>query len=163
MPGQPMTPAMSISLSKWPMLPTMALFFILAMCVAMMMSLLPVVVMKMSACSRQSSRGATWKPSMVACTRHEAVNGRTWLLPTECMGDAESPKLQASATMQEAILNGHSRQSLVTQCQCGAIRGAMCTSAVACAHLPQAQKKSAVPALAAPRFTAPANKAVKRP
>ena len=29
---------MSISLSKWPMLPTMALFFILDMCSAMMMS-----------------------------------------------------------------------------------------------------------------------------
>ena len=40
---------MSISLSKWPMLPTMALCFIRAMCSAVMMSLLPVVVMKMSA------------------------------------------------------------------------------------------------------------------
>jgi hypothetical protein len=29
-----MTPAISISLSKWPMLPTMALFFILDMSVA---------------------------------------------------------------------------------------------------------------------------------
>jgi hypothetical protein len=38
----------------------MALFFILAMWVAMMMSLLPVVVMKMSALSRQSSSGHTW-------------------------------------------------------------------------------------------------------
>jgi len=51
---------MSTSLSKWPMLPTIALFFILAMCVAMMMSLLPVVVMNMSAVSRQSSSGITW-------------------------------------------------------------------------------------------------------
>ncbi len=50
---------MSISLSKWPMLPTMALFFILDMCSAMMMSLLPVVVTKMSAVSSTSSSGAT--------------------------------------------------------------------------------------------------------
>ena len=40
---------MSISLSKWPMLPTIAWCFIRAMCSAVMMSLLPVVVMKMSA------------------------------------------------------------------------------------------------------------------
>ena len=40
---------MSISLSKWPMLPTMALSFIFAMCSAVMMLKLPVVVMKMSA------------------------------------------------------------------------------------------------------------------
>ena len=40
---------MSISLSKWPMLPTIAWCFIRAMCSAVMMSLLPVAVMKMSA------------------------------------------------------------------------------------------------------------------
>ena len=40
---------MSISLSKWPMLPTMAWCFIRAMWSAVMMSLLPVAVMKMSA------------------------------------------------------------------------------------------------------------------
>ena len=40
---------MSISLSKWPMLPTMALSFIRAMWSAVMMSRLPVAVMKMSA------------------------------------------------------------------------------------------------------------------
>jgi len=59
---------MSTSLSKCPMLPTIALFFMRAMCVAMMMSLLPVVVMKMSTCSTTSSRGATWYPSMHACS-----------------------------------------------------------------------------------------------
>ena len=48
-------PAMSISLSKWPMLPTIALCFIRAMCSAVMMSLLPVAVMKMSAVSTTSS------------------------------------------------------------------------------------------------------------
>ena len=40
---------MSISLSKWPMLPTIAWCFIRAMCSAVMMSLLPVAVTKMSA------------------------------------------------------------------------------------------------------------------
>ncbi len=42
---------MSISLSKWPMLPTIAWCFMRAMCAAVMMSLLPVAVMKMSALS----------------------------------------------------------------------------------------------------------------
>mmetsp|Transcript_46701 Transcript_46701/g.123968 ORF Transcript_46701/g.123968 Transcript_46701/m.123968 type:complete len:202 (-) Transcript_46701:829-1434(-) len=65
-PGNLVRPAMSISLSKWPMLPTMALFFILDMWSAMMMDLLPVVVTKMSAVDTTSSRGATWKPSMQA-------------------------------------------------------------------------------------------------
>jgi hypothetical protein len=46
---------MSISLSKWPMLPTIALCFIRAMCSAVMTFLLPVAVMKMSAVSRTSS------------------------------------------------------------------------------------------------------------
>ena len=40
---------MSISLSKWPMLPTMALSFIFDMWSAVMMLRLPVAVMKMSA------------------------------------------------------------------------------------------------------------------
>ena len=52
-------PAMSISLSKWPMLPTMAWCFIRAMWSAVMMPLLPVVVMKMSASPRTSSSRAT--------------------------------------------------------------------------------------------------------
>ena len=51
---------MSISLSKWPMFPTIAWCFILAMSEAMMMSLLPVVVMKMSAVSTTSSSVVTW-------------------------------------------------------------------------------------------------------
>ena len=49
MPGIFFRPAMSISLSKWPMLPTMALSFIRAMCSAVMIPVLPVAVMKMSA------------------------------------------------------------------------------------------------------------------
>ena len=51
---------MSISLSKWPMLPTIAWCFIRAMCSAVMTSLLPVSVMKMSAVSTTSSSVATW-------------------------------------------------------------------------------------------------------
>ena len=50
---------MSISLSKWPMLPTIAWSFIRAMCSAVMMSLLPVVVTKMSPSSITSSSVVT--------------------------------------------------------------------------------------------------------
>ena len=49
MPGNFFRPAMSISLSKWPMLPTIALSFIRAMWSTVMMLWLPVAVMKMSA------------------------------------------------------------------------------------------------------------------
>ena len=51
---------MSISLSKWPMLPTIAWCFIRAMSAAVMIALLPVAVMKRSAVSTTSSRVATW-------------------------------------------------------------------------------------------------------
>ena len=51
---------MSISLSKWPMLPTIAWCFICAMCLAVMTSLLPVAVTKMSASPITSSMRATW-------------------------------------------------------------------------------------------------------
>src|SRR3954453_1466338 len=59
---------MSISLSKWPMLPTIAWCFIRAMCDAMMMSLLPVAVTKMSAFSTTSSSVTTSRPSIAACS-----------------------------------------------------------------------------------------------
>uniref|UniRef100_A0A7C9CZ26 Uncharacterized protein n=1 Tax=Opuntia streptacantha TaxID=393608 RepID=A0A7C9CZ26_OPUST len=49
------------------MLQTMALFFICFMCLTMMMSLLPVVVTKMSPSETTSSKVRTWKPSMQAC------------------------------------------------------------------------------------------------
>ena len=49
---------MSISLSKWPMLPTIAWCFMRAMSATVMTSLLPVAVMKMSAVSTTSSRRA---------------------------------------------------------------------------------------------------------
>ena len=53
-------PAMSISLSKWPMLPTIAWCFMAAMCCAEMTSLLPVVVTKMSTWPTTSCSVATW-------------------------------------------------------------------------------------------------------
>ena len=59
---------MSISLSKWPMLPTIAWCFIRDIWSTVMMSLLPVAVMKMSAVSTTSSSVATWKPSIAACS-----------------------------------------------------------------------------------------------
>ena len=59
---------MSISLSKWPMLPTIAWCFILAMCSAMMMSLLPVVVTKMSALADDVVEGDDLEPSIAACS-----------------------------------------------------------------------------------------------
>ena len=60
MPSMFSRPAMSISLSKWPMLPTIAWCFMRAMWADVMMSLLPVAVMKMSALSTTSSSVATW-------------------------------------------------------------------------------------------------------
>ncbi len=65
-PGYAASPAMSISVSKCPTLPTMALCFIRAMCAAVMMSVPPVVVMKMSPRSTTSSTVVTWKPSIAA-------------------------------------------------------------------------------------------------
>ena len=50
---------MSISLSKWPMLPTIAWCFIRAICSAEITSRLPVAVMKMSAVSTTSSTRTT--------------------------------------------------------------------------------------------------------
>ena len=50
---------MSISLSKWPMLPTIAWCFIRAICAAEMTSRLPVAVMKMSALPTTSSSVTT--------------------------------------------------------------------------------------------------------
>ena len=60
MPGTLARPAMSISLSKCPMLPTIAWCFMRPMCSAVMTSRLPVALMKMSAEVATSSRVATW-------------------------------------------------------------------------------------------------------
>ena len=51
---------MSISLSKWPMLPRIAWCFIRDIWSTVTTSLLPVAVITMSATSRTSSRVATW-------------------------------------------------------------------------------------------------------
>jgi hypothetical protein len=51
---------MSISLSKWPMLPTIAWCFIAFMCSTVTTSLLPVAMMMMSAIERASSSVVTW-------------------------------------------------------------------------------------------------------
>ena len=59
---------MSISLSKWPMLPTIAWCFMAAMWAAVMMSRLPVALTKMSAVPTASSSVVTWKPSIAACS-----------------------------------------------------------------------------------------------
>ena len=60
--------AMSISLSKWPMLPRIALSFIARMWSTVMMSLLPVAVTTMSAQPMASSTVLTSKPSIIACS-----------------------------------------------------------------------------------------------
>src|SRR2546421_1225842 len=67
-PGSLARPAMSISLSKWPMLPTMAWCFMRDMCSAVITFLLPVAVTKMSACSTMASSVVTWYPSIAACS-----------------------------------------------------------------------------------------------
>src|SRR5256885_5873147 len=59
---------MSISLSKWPMLPTIAWCFMRDMWSAVITFLLPVAVTKMSADSTTSSIVVTWYPSMAACS-----------------------------------------------------------------------------------------------
>ena len=59
-PGIFARPAMSISLSKWPILPTIAWCFIRVMCSAVITSRFPVAVMKMSALSTTSSTRSTW-------------------------------------------------------------------------------------------------------
>ena len=57
-----------ISLSKWPMLPTIAMSFIARMWSRVMTSRLPVAVMKMSARGAASSIVTTSKPSIAACS-----------------------------------------------------------------------------------------------
>jgi hypothetical protein len=63
-----LSPATSISLSKWPMLPTIAMSFIRRMWSTEITSLLPVAVMKMSAEETTSSSRTTSKPSIAACS-----------------------------------------------------------------------------------------------
>ena len=60
------SPAISTSLSKWPMLPTMAWCFIRPMCSAVMMPRQPVAEMKRSARSSTRSKVLTSYPCMAA-------------------------------------------------------------------------------------------------
>ena len=53
-------------MSKWPMLPTIALFFIRSMWARVMIPLLPVVVTKMSPTAHSSSMVETANPSIRA-------------------------------------------------------------------------------------------------
>merc|ERR1719198_966417 len=97
-----------ISLSKWPMLPTMALFFIFAMWSKVMMSLLPVVVMMTSISPTMSSRRATWKPSMHACSAQIGSISVTYVTADAAFIDCAeplptSPKPQMSAFLPASI------------------------------------------------------------
>merc|ERR1719326_28910 len=97
-----------ISLSKWPMLPTMALFFIFDMCSSVMMSLLPVVVMTTSTSPTMSSRVATWKPSMHACSAQIGSISVTYTMAACAFIDCAeplptSPKPQITTFLPESI------------------------------------------------------------
>merc|ERR1719183_1772837 len=98
-----------ISLSKWPMLPTMQLFFILDMCSSVMMSLLPVVVMTMSTpAAIASSMVHTMKPSMHACSAQIGSISDTYVTADAAFIDwAEplptSPKPQMSAFLPASM------------------------------------------------------------
>mmetsp|Transcript_1839 Transcript_1839/g.5400 ORF Transcript_1839/g.5400 Transcript_1839/m.5400 type:complete len:419 (-) Transcript_1839:34-1290(-) len=97
-----------ISLSKWPMLPTMALFFIFFMCSRVMMSLLPVVVMKTSASETRSSIVTTWYPSMHACSAQIGSISVTYVIAFCARIDAAeplptSPKPQMTTFLPESM------------------------------------------------------------
>merc|ERR1719198_2472500 len=101
--------AIWISLSKWPMLPTMQLFFIAAMCLSVMMSLLPVVVMTMSTpAAIASSIVHTMKPSMHACSAQIGSISDTYVTALAAFIDCAeplptSPKPQISAFLPASM------------------------------------------------------------
>mmetsp|Transcript_91930 Transcript_91930/g.256088 ORF Transcript_91930/g.256088 Transcript_91930/m.256088 type:complete len:383 (-) Transcript_91930:1566-2714(-) len=108
MPSKVSRPFMSISLSKWPMLPTMALFFICFMCSSVMMLKLPVVVTNMSIWLTTRSILTTWKPSMQACRAQIGSISLTMTrAPAPRMAKAlplpTSPKPQISARLPPII------------------------------------------------------------
>src|SRR5256714_7609860 len=103
-PGSLARPAMSISLSKWPMLPTMAWCFMRDMCSAVITFLLPVAVTKMSACSTMSSIVVTWYPSIAACNAQiGSISVMTTRAPCPRSDSAQplptSPYPQTTATL----------------------------------------------------------------
>jgi len=65
-PGHDLTPAISISLSKWPIFPTIALFFIYDICVAKIIFLFPVHVTNISPSLTIVSNFTTAYPSIHA-------------------------------------------------------------------------------------------------
>ena len=101
-------PAMSISLSKWPMLPTIAWCFIRAIWSAVITSLLPVAVMKMSAVGRTSSSVRTSKPSIAACSAQigsisVTITRAPWPRSDSAQPLPTSPKPQTTATLPPII------------------------------------------------------------
>mmetsp|Transcript_13686 Transcript_13686/g.43741 ORF Transcript_13686/g.43741 Transcript_13686/m.43741 type:complete len:338 (+) Transcript_13686:743-1756(+) len=90
------------------MLPTMALCFMRAMCVAMMMSLLPVAVTNTSVSSSTVSSRATRKPSMAACSAQMGSTSVTvTMLPAARSACAQplptSPKPHTTARLPASI------------------------------------------------------------
>merc|ERR1712113_1041084 len=108
MPGKPSNSAISISLSKCPMFPTMALFFIFFMCSKVMILKFPVVVVKISISPTTDSKVTTWNPSMQACKAQigsiSVINTRA---PAPRMANAQpfptSPYPQMSARLPPII------------------------------------------------------------
>merc|ERR1719253_2137334 len=102
-------PVVVMTMSKWPVLPTMQLFFILDMCSSVMMSLLPVVVMTMSTpAAMPSSMVHTMKPSMHACSAQIGSISVTYVTADAAFIDwAEplptSPKPQMSAFLPASM------------------------------------------------------------
>merc|ERR1719460_1938951 len=97
-----------ISLSKWPMLPTMAFSFMPFMCSSVMMSLLPVVVMNTSATGTISSIVTTWYPSMQACSAQIGSISVTYVTAACATIDAAeplptSPKPQMTTFLPESM------------------------------------------------------------
>merc|ERR1719460_3037566 len=97
-----------ISLSKWPMLPTMQLSFIFDMWSSVMMSLLPVVVITTSTIETTSSIVTTWKPSMHACSAQIGSTSVTYVTADAAFIDCAeplptSPKPQMSAFLPASI------------------------------------------------------------
>merc|ERR1719460_3377987 len=90
------------------MLPTMAFSFMPFMCSSVMMSLLPVVVMKTSAMGTISSIVTTWYPSMQACSAQIGSISVTYVTAACAFIDAAeplptSPKPQMSAFLPASM------------------------------------------------------------
>ena len=122
MPGTRASPATSISLSKCPMLPTIAWCFMRAMCSARMMSRLPVAVMKMSPVSTTSSSVRRAKPCIAACS---AQIGSTSVMTTRARWPRSdsaqplptSPKPHTTATLPPIITSVARLMPSINECR----------------------------------------------